>query len=159
MQLGTTVLGAAIGALVGMARGGKTLNYALWGGGIGLGASLLGVRAHGGVSVGNFAVGDLPFELPDAALPGQLVYNTDPRRDPLLDPVSRQRLYPDWLLLHWQHGDPKVISDVQRALGMHHADGFIGGATLDALRAFQSHAGLNASGAMDRATMAALILG
>ncbi len=158
MQLGTTVLGAAIGALVGMAKGGKTLNYALWGGGIGLGASLLGVRAHGGVSVGNFSVGDLPFELPDAALPGQLVYNVDPRRDPLLDPVSRERLYPDWLVLHWQHNDPKVVSDVQHALGIR-ADGFIGGATLNALRMFQAHAGLPATGQMDRATMAALILG
>jgi peptidoglycan hydrolase-like protein with peptidoglycan-binding domain len=153
MEFGTTVLGVAVGALVGFAKGGKTLNYALWGGGIGLGASLLGVRAHGG-----FSVGDLPFSLPDAAQPGQLVYNVDPRRDPLLDPVSRERLYPDWLLLHWQNGDPTIIAQLQHALGVP-ADGVRGGATMTALHAFQARVGLPATGSMDRATMQALILG
>ena len=159
MEFGTTILGAAIGGVIGFAKGGEgeTLKYALWGGGVGLGFTLVcGARSSG------FRVGDLPAlappqSLPDAALPGQLVYNVDPRRDPLLDPVSRERLYPDWIVLHWQHADPKIVALVQQALGVA-ADGSIGGGTLSALRAFQAHAGLPTTGVLDRQTVQALNL-
>ena len=107
---------------------------------------------------GAWRVGQLPQSYSPTGQPGQLVYNVDPRRDPLLDPVSRERLYPAWLLLHWQNGDPKIVAQVQSALGVA-ADGAIGGATTAALRAYQAHVGLPATGVMDRATMEALIAG
>lgn len=156
MELGTVILGAAIGGAVGLLSGrrGEPLKYALWGGGAGLAAGLLGL----GRGIGGFKVGQLPFSLPEPGLPGQLVYSVDPRRDPLLDPVSRERLYPDWLLLHWQHGDPKIVAQVQQMLGVA-ADGAIGGGTLGALRAFQAHIGLPPTAVMDHATMVALISG
>jgi len=155
MELGTVLIGAAAGGVIGLVKGGsgEPLKYALWGGGVGLAASFLGI----GVSRegGGFRVGQLPFSLPEPALPGKLVYNVDPRRDPLLDPVSRRQLLPAWLLLHWQNGDPKVIAEVQQALGVP-ADGVVGGGTLAAIRAFQIQSGLQRTGDMDRMTLAAL---
>jgi peptidoglycan hydrolase-like protein with peptidoglycan-binding domain len=103
-------------------------------------------------------VGQLPQAFPATGQPGQLVYNLDPRRDPLLDPVSRGRLYPAWLLLHWQNGDPQIISQVQRALGVP-ADGVVGSGTSAAIHAFQARSGLPTTGIMDRMTMEALNLG
>jgi peptidoglycan hydrolase-like protein with peptidoglycan-binding domain len=154
MALGMIVAGAAIGGAIGLAKGGKRapMKLALWGGGLGLVASFLSPKR------GGFLSGQLPQSLPQPGLPGQLVYNVDPRRDPLLDPVSREQLYPDWLLLHWQHGDPKIVSQVQHALGVA-PDGVIGSTTLAAIHAFQAHAGLPVTGTMDRMTMAALIPG
>ena len=153
MELGTAILGAAIGGVVGLAKGGRgePLKYMLYGGGAGLALTLVSPRLGA-----RFKVGQLPQAFPETGVPGQLVYNVDPRRDPLLDPVSRQRLYPVWLLLHWQNGDPKVVADVQRTLGIP-ADGAIGGATLAAVRSYQAQIGLPATGIMDRATMAALV--
>ncbi len=53
MRLGTTVLGAAIGGIAGLAHGkGDALKFALYGGGIGFVASLLGVQASSSIVVG-----------------------------------------------------------------------------------------------------------
>lgn len=155
MELGTTLLGAGIGAAIGAVKtDGDPWKYALWGGLAGFVGTLVLSKTDHGV----FRVGQLPQSLPTPGLPGQLVYNLDPRRDPLLDPVSREQLYPVWLLWHWQSGDRKVIADAQRAFGLP-ADGVVGGATMSAVRALQVRAGLPATGIMDLATMEALILG
>ena len=152
MQLGTALWGAAIGGAIGLlTKHEKPWEYALWGGGAGLAFTF--VRGGG---EGGFRVGQLPQSLPTPGLPGQLVYNVDPRTDPLLDPVSRQQLYPVWMVLHWQNGDRKVIAAVQNALGLP-GDGLIGGATRTAIRAFQAQAGLSQTGDMDNMTMAALV--
>jgi len=151
MELKTTVLGAAIGGVIGAIRGEDLLKYALWGGGIGLGVSLLRSQDEGG-----FRVGDLAFSLPTPAQPGQVVYNLDPRRDPLLDPVSRRQLYPTWLLMHWQNGDPKIIAQIQGLLGVAQ-DGVVGSGTSAAIHVFQAHNGLPVTGTMDRMTMEALV--
>lgn len=154
MQLSTAFWGAALGGAVGLlTKHEKPWEYALWGGGAGLAFSF--VR---GDKPGGFLVGDLPFSLPTPGLPGQLIYNVDPRTDPMLDPVSRQQLYPVWMLTHWQNGDRKIIASVQRALGLP-GDGLVGGATATAIRNFQAQAGLSQTGTMDNATMAALVSG
>lgn len=145
---------AVVGGLIGQSRKEGFLTGALLGGA----GATLGVIMFGRGSGGEHRVGQLPQSLPTPGLPGQLVYNQDPRTDAMLDPVSRQRLYPAWLLLHWQNGDRKVIVDVQRVLGVP-ADGVPGGATSAAIQAYQAHNGLPATGVMDRMTMEALILG
>jgi peptidoglycan hydrolase-like protein with peptidoglycan-binding domain len=103
-------------------------------------------------------VGQLPQSLPPTGLPGQFVYNIDPRRDPGLDPISRERLYPAWLLAHWQNGDAKIIMQLQQALGVA-ADGVVGQGTSAAIQSYQARVGLPVTGVMDYATMQALILG
>ena len=156
MEIGTTVLGAVAGGILGAMSGekGAPLKYALWGGGIGFGVGLL--RGDKG---DRFLVGDLlskPFSLPTPSQPGQFVYDVDPRRDPLLDPVSRRRLYPQWLLAHWQNNDSQVIAHVQSMLGVP-ADGIIGPGTSSAIQAYQQQHGLPVSGNMDRMTLEALV--
>ncbi len=156
MDLGTALWGAAIGGVIGVVTKEDPLKYALWGGGIGLGLSLVGESEK---EVLHRAGLKIPaFSLPEPGLPGQLVYNTDPRTDPLLDPVSRRHLYPQWLLMHWQHGDPKVISDIQQKLGTS-PDGLLGPGTSSAVAAYQARAGLPQTGTMDFNTMEALISG
>jgi peptidoglycan hydrolase-like protein with peptidoglycan-binding domain len=150
-------LAAVAGGFISHAKKKGILEGALLGGGSAV-AALVVLECFDPKGRGSWRVGQLPQSYSPTGQPGQLVYNLDPRRDPLLDPVSRQRLYPDWLLLHWQSGDPKIISQLQGFLGVA-ADGAIGGATTAALRAFQSHAGLPTTGVMDRATMEALIAG
>lgn len=163
MKLGTTLLGAAVGGAIGaVKRGGDPLTYALWGGGLGLGFTLVNDRlglskgGHGGHRVGDLL--SPPFSLPTPALPGQMDYSTDPRTDPRLDPWSREHLYPVWLLAHFQNGDSKIIALVQHALGVP-ADGVVGQTTNNAILAYQTHAGLQRTGVMDRATMEALVSG
>jgi len=155
MELGTAVIGVLVGGGIGALskRRGAALTYALWGGGIGLGVSLL----RGGLGGGHH-VGQLPQSLPTPSLPGQMVYDIDPRTDPLLDPVSRQNLYPAWLVAHWQNGDRKIIMQVQRALGVP-ADGVVGGGTSAAIRHFQAQNGLQTTGVMDGHTMSLLMPG
>jgi peptidoglycan hydrolase-like protein with peptidoglycan-binding domain len=154
MELGTTILGAVIGGIIGAVKKEDPLKFALYGGGVGLGITFIcGARSRGG-----FLVGQLPQALPPTGQPGQLVYNTDPRRDPLLDPVSRRQLYPQWLLLHWQNGDATIIGQVQAALGVS-PDGVVGPGTSAAIHAFQAHSGLPVTGVMDRMTMEALMPG
>lgn len=157
MELGITILGMVIGGAFGALskKKGKALTYALLGGGTGLAATLVRSQIESGTS---HRVGDLAFSLPTPGLPGQFNYNLDPRRDALLDPVSRQRLYPAWLLAHWQKGDRNIVAQVQQMLGTP-ADGMIGDATAAALRAFQAHAGLPSTGGMDFNTMQALVSG
>jgi peptidoglycan hydrolase-like protein with peptidoglycan-binding domain len=150
-------LAAIVGGLISRAQKKGFLEGALWGSG-GAVAAMVVLEHLDPEGRGSWRVGQLPQSYSPTGQPGQLVYNLDPRRDPLLDPVSRQRLYPDWLLLHWQSGDPKIISQLQGVLGIA-ADGVVGGATASALRAFQSHAGLPATGVMNRATMEALVAG
>lgn len=152
MEFGKTILGAVIGGVIGSIAKKNVTTYALWGGGIGFAATL--VTRSGGAH----AVGDLPFVLPTPALPGQMDYTLDPRTDPRLDPVSREHLYPAWLLAHYQQGDRKIVAQVQRMLGLP-GDGVIGGGTTAAIRAYQMHNGLQTAGIMDIATMQALILG
>jgi peptidoglycan hydrolase-like protein with peptidoglycan-binding domain len=155
MRFGTAFIGMGVGAGAAMLTNKDPWKYALWGGGIGFVVSLLG---GGSVSLGgaSLRVGQLPQSLPTPGLPGQLVYNLDPRTDPLLDPVSRAHLYPVWLLQHWANGDRKIIATVQRALGVP-ADGSPGAATTAAIHGFQVQAGLQTSGVMDVATMSALM--
>lgn len=150
-------LAAVAGGFISHAKKKGILEGALLGGGAAV-ATLFVLDRFDPKGRGAWRVGQLPQSYSPTGQPGQLVYNVDPRRDPLLDPVSRQRLYPDWLLLHWQNGDPKIVAQVQSALGVA-ADGAIGGATTAALRAYQSHVHLPATGVMDHATMEALILG
>jgi peptidoglycan hydrolase-like protein with peptidoglycan-binding domain len=152
MDLKTVILGAAAGAAVGALskKKGAAMTYALWGGGAGLAFSFVRQRMGG-----EHMVGQLPQSLPTPGLPGQFTYNLDPRRDPLLDPVSRQRLYPAWLLAHWQNGDTSIIAQVQGMLGVP-ADGVIGGGTAAAIRSFQEHSGLPVTGTMTLMTMQAL---
>lgn len=151
-------LAAIVGGFISRAQKKGFLEGALWGSG-GAVAAMVVLEHFDPEGRGSWRVGQLPQSYSPTGQPGQLVYNVDPRRDPLLDPVSRQRLYPDWLLLHWQNGDRKIIADIQSgALGVP-ADGVIGGATTAALRAYQARVGLPATGVMDRMTMEALILG
>lgn len=157
MELGITVLGTVIGGAIGALskKKGNALTYALLGGGTGLAATL--VRDKLGPSPSH-RVGQLAQSLPTPGLPGQFTYATDPRRDPLLDPVSREQQYPAWLLAHWQKGDRNIIAQVQQMLGTP-ADGAVGNATTNAIRAFQSHAGMSPTGTMDYDTMRALVSG
>ena len=157
MELGITVVGTIIGGVIGALskKKGKALTYALFGGGTGLAATLLRDKLGYGSS---HRVGQLAQSLPTPGLPGQFTYATDPRRDPLLDPVSRERLYPAWLLAHWQKGDRNIVAQVQQMLGTP-ADGAIGEATAMAIHAYQTHAGLPSTGAMDFSTMRALVSG
>jgi len=154
MELGTALWGAAIGGLIGAVTKEDPLKYALWGGGIGLGVSLFNKEEmihRAGLKIP-------AFSLPVPGLPGQTVYSIDPRTDPLLDPVSKRRLYPAWLLSHWQNGDPKVIADIQQRLGTA-ADGALGPATSSAVAAYQARAALPQTGVMDFNTMEAIISG
>lgn len=157
MRFGTAFVGMGVGAGLAMLTNKDPWKYALWGGGVGFAVSLVGGAS---VSLGgtSLRVGQLPQSLPTPGLPGQLVYNLDPRTDPLLDPVSREHLYPAWLLMHWQNGDRKVIANVQHLLGVP-ADGSPGAATSAAIRGFQAQSGLQTSGVMDIATMTALASG
>jgi peptidoglycan hydrolase-like protein with peptidoglycan-binding domain len=148
-------VGAVVGGLITRKKKGGFLKGALWGG-TGAALGVIAAQATRGSEHEHHVVGQLPQALPTPGLPGQVVYNLDPRRDPLLDPVSRQQLYPTWLLMHWQHGDPKVIADVQRLLGVP-ADGVIGGGTSNAIRAYQAQNGLPVTGIMDHMTLAALV--
>jgi peptidoglycan hydrolase-like protein with peptidoglycan-binding domain len=154
MQLGTALWGAAIGGLIGAVTKEDPLKYALWGGGIGLGVSFFNKEEmihRAGLKIP-------AFSLPTPALPGQFDYRTDPRTDALLDPVSRRRLYPAWLLAHWQNADPKVVMDIQTRLGTS-PDGALGPATTSAVAAYQARAGLPQTGNMDLNTMEAIISG
>src|SRR5271166_716282 len=99
-------LAAIVGGFIGKAKKGDFLKGALWGGG----AAVVGLMLVGRRSSGHH-VGQLPQSL-DPALPGQMTYDLDPRRDPRLDPVSREHLYPAWLLAHWRHGDHSIIAQV-----------------------------------------------
>ncbi len=157
MEFGTTILGAVIGGVVAAVTKKDIKTYALWGGGIGLAATFVGV-GKGSTHSGHTMAGQLPQDFPDTGLPGQIIYSIDPRTDPGLDPVSRQHLYPQWLLVHWQHGDRKIIRDVQSALGLS-GDGVIGRGTSAAIMAFQRRNGLQTTGVMDIATMQAISSG
>jgi peptidoglycan hydrolase-like protein with peptidoglycan-binding domain len=147
MDFGTTVLGAVVGGVIGAMskKKGKILEYALWGGGVGLGVSLVRGGSH------EHRVGQLPSQL-EPALPGQMTYDLDPRRDPRLDPVSRQNLYPAWLLAHWQNGDHAVIARIQRMLGVP-GDGIAGAGTSTAIMSFQGRRGLQTTGMLDIRTI------
>lgn len=145
-------LAAAVGALIGRAKRKNALEYALWGAGSAALGLFLFERGHGG-----HRVGQLPTQL-EAALPGQMTYDLDPRTDPRLDPVSRQNLYPAWLLAHWRSGDRRIIAQIQRQLGVP-GDGVPGGGTSAAIRSFQSQNGLQTTGSMDIRTMQALVSG
>jgi len=157
MELGITVVGTIIGGVIGALskKKGKALTYALLGGGTGLAATLLRDKLGYGSS---HRVGQLAQSLPTPGLPGQFTYATDPRRDPLLDPISREQQYPAWLLAHWQKRDRNIVAQVQQMLGTP-ADGNVGDATVTALRTYQAHAGLSPSGVMDYDTMRALVSG
>jgi peptidoglycan hydrolase-like protein with peptidoglycan-binding domain len=154
MELGTTILGAVIGGVVGAVTKKDITTYALWGGGIGLVATFAGMGRGGA----HHHVGQLPQDFPDTGLPGQIVYSIDPRTDPGLDPVSRQNLYPTWLFAHWQRGDRKIIAQIQNMLGLP-GDGVVGGGTSAAIMSFQRRHGLQTTGAMDVRTLQALTSG
>ncbi len=154
MDLTTTILGGVLGGVIGAAaKKDKPWTYALWGGGLGLGVSLVGKVFE--KSRPGFKVGDLPFHLPTPAQPGVVVYATDPRRDPRIDPVTRRLQFPTWALSHWQQGDRAVIAEVQQALGVP-ADGVVGPGTTSAVMAAQSRSGLPTTGVMDYSLMRGL---